>query len=161
MEAGSDTTASTLLSFLMAMAKHPKVLKKCQDEVDNVCGLERSPGVQDAQSMPYLRAVMQEVSNFVQESFCSIDTCIQTLRWRPVAAGGVPHMLTQDDTYGDYFFPKGTMFFANAWSIHRTAEFESPDEFIPERFTNNKFGVKTDKDLGEDKRRVSYGLYVH
>jgi hypothetical protein len=67
-------------------------------------------------------------------------------------------MLTQDDTYGDYFFPKGTMFFANAWSIHRTAEFESPDDFIPERFMNNKFGVKGDKDVGDDKRRISYGF---
>jgi cytochrome P450 len=68
MEAGSDTTASTLLSFLMAMAKHPEVLKKCQDEVDGVCGLERSPGIQDAQNLPYLRAVMQEVSKIVASS---------------------------------------------------------------------------------------------
>jgi cytochrome P450 len=67
-------------------------------------------------------------------------------------------MLTQDDTYGDYFFPKGTMFFANAWSIHRTAEFKSPDDFVPERFMHNKFGVKADKDIGDDKRRVSYGF---
>jgi cytochrome P450 len=49
----------------MAMAKHPDVLKKCQHEVDGVCGLERSPGIQDAQNLPYLRAVMQEVSKLI------------------------------------------------------------------------------------------------
>ena len=66
MEAGSDTTASMLLSFLMAMAKHPEVLKRCQNEVDSVCGLNRSPGIQD--DLPYLRAVMNEVSICVREN---------------------------------------------------------------------------------------------
>ena len=62
MEAGSDTTASTLLFFLLAMVTHPTVLKKCQDEVDGVCGVERSPNIEDAERLPYLRAVMNEVS---------------------------------------------------------------------------------------------------
>lgn len=67
-------------------------------------------------------------------------------------------MLTQDDTYGEYFFPKGTMFFANAWSIHRTSEFESPDDFVPERWLDNKYGIQTEKGAGDDKRRVQYGF---
>lgn len=52
------------------------------------------------------------------------------------------------------------MFFANAWSIHRTDEFESPDDFIPERFLENKFGIKghNDVDMADDKRRVLYGF---
>ena len=52
------------------------------------------------------------------------------------------------------------MLFANAWSIHRTDEFESPDDFIPERFMENKFGIKSQKDvdLTDDKRRVQYGF---
>jgi len=61
MEAGSDTTASTLLSFLLALAKHPEVLKKCQAEVDAVCGTERSPNVGDFENLLYMRAVMNEV----------------------------------------------------------------------------------------------------
>lgn len=62
MEAGSDTTASTLLCFLLAMVTHPAVLRKCQDEVDGVCGVERSPSIEDANRLPYLDAVMKEVS---------------------------------------------------------------------------------------------------
>lgn len=65
MEAGSDTTASTLLSFLLAMAKHPRVLEKCQREVDLVCGLQHTPDIKDAQNLPYLRAVMNEVCRFI------------------------------------------------------------------------------------------------
>ncbi len=84
----------------------------------------------------------------------------QTLRWRPVAAGGIPHMLTQDDTYEGYFLPKGTILFANTWAIHRDEEeYEDPDEFIPERFLNNKFGAKgRSTDASEDHRRVTYGF---
>lgn len=66
-------------------------------------------------------------------------------------------MLTQDDTYGQYFFPKGTMFFANAWSIHRTEEFASSDSFVPERWLDSKYGVQDGMDL-DDKRRMQYGF---
>ena len=142
MEAGSDTTASTLLSFLLAMINYPETLGKAQREVDKLCGLTRSPTSEDMQELPYLRACMDE-----------------TLRWRPVAAGGIPHMLTQDDTYEGYFLPKGTLLFANAWAIHRdNAEYADPEEFIPERFLNNKFGTKNAVDEMEDHRRVTYGF---
>jgi cytochrome P450 len=143
MEAGSDTTSSTLLSFLLAMIKHPETLKKAQDDVDNICGASRSPTSDDIHDLPYLRACMDE-----------------TLRWRPVAAGGIPHMLTQDDTYEGYFLPKGTMLLANTWAIHRDEdEYARPDEFIPERFLNNKFGTKNPiGDTPEDHRRGTYGF---
>ncbi|KAL3454591.1 cytochrome P450 [Aspergillus insuetus] len=39
MEAGSDTTSSTLLSFLLAMLENPAALKQAQEEVDRVCGV--------------------------------------------------------------------------------------------------------------------------
>jgi cytochrome P450 len=143
MEAGSDTTSSTLLSFLLAMIKHPETLKKAQDDVDKICGASRSPTSDDIQDLPYLRACMDE-----------------TLRWRPVAAGGIPHMLTQDDIYEGYFLPKGTVFLANTWAIHRDEdEYARPDEFIPERFLNNKFGTKNPVgDRPEDHRRETYGF---
>ncbi|KAF2174241.1 hypothetical protein M409DRAFT_35217 [Zasmidium cellare ATCC 36951] len=148
LEAGTDTTASTILSFLLAMVTYPSCLRKCQDEVDARCGTLRSPSIDDLDHFPYIRACMDE-----------------TLRWRPVAAGGIPHTLTQDDHYEGYFFPKGTMFFANTWSIHRSQEFARPDDFIPERFLKNKFGIDQkasgDADIhptqdGGDGRRIHY-----
>ncbi len=62
MEGGSDTTASTLLSFLMALIKYPHVLKKAQLEVDLVCGTERSPTFEDMKRLEYIKQCMTEVS---------------------------------------------------------------------------------------------------
>ncbi|MCJ1246862.1 hypothetical protein MMC30_004071 [Trapelia coarctata] len=143
MEAGSDTTSSTLFSFLLAMIKHPEEFKKAQREVDQVCGSLRSPTSDDISRLPFIRACMDE-----------------TLRWRPVAAGGIPHMLTQDDTYQGYFLPKGTIFLANTWAIHHDeTEYDQPGEFIPDRFLNNKFGTRNPvNESTEDHRRTSYGF---
>src|SRR6187402_1124031 len=116
MEAGSDTTASTLLSFCLAMISYPAVLKKCQDEVDAMCS-DRSPNSDDINNLPYLRACMAEVSTNVANIYI-FPNLGQTLRWRPVAAGGIPHVVTQDDVYSDYLIPKDTMLFANTWAIH-------------------------------------------
>ena len=85
----------------------------------------------------------------------------QTLRWRPVAPGGIPHSLIQDDIYRGYFLPKGTMLFANTWSIHRdTTEYDRADDFAPERFLRNKFGTRNDNepDMSDDHRRVTYAF---
>lgn len=165
MEAGSDTTSSTLHSFVLAMIKHPEVLWRAQKELDDVCGPLKSPDSQDIKNLPYMQAVMTEVSDqttrvtsFPKEA----DTLFQTLRWRPVAPNGVPHMLIQDDTYEGYFLPKGTIVFANTWSIHQDiSEYDRPEEFIPERFLDNKFGSKGNNPNSyddENHRRVTYSF---
>lgn len=61
MEAGSDTTASTLLSFLLAMIKYPEEFRKAQNEVDTVCGSSRSPAPGDISCLPFIKACMEEV----------------------------------------------------------------------------------------------------
>lgn len=163
MEAGSDTTASTLLSFLLALSSRPHVLRKCQEEVDQVVGMERSPTAADMPKLQYLRAAMKEVRTCPDDARMSrqqLTSLTQTLRWRPVAAGGVPHVLIQDDKYGDYMLPKGTILFANTWSIHRTCEYANPDEFIPERFLGNEYGIATEssEDGKDSMRRPLYGF---
>jgi cytochrome P450 len=60
MEAGSDTTSATLLSFCLAMTKYPEILKKCQAGVDSICA-DRTPIITDVNNLPYLRAAMNEV----------------------------------------------------------------------------------------------------
>ncbi|KAL4811050.1 cytochrome P450 [Aspergillus unguis] len=140
MEAGSDTTSSTLLSFLLAMLENPDALRKAQADVDRVCGVHRSPGMHDLENMPYIEACMHEI-----------------LRWRPVAAGGIPHMLTQADTYKGYAFPAGTIFFANTWAIHHDEnEYDKPEEFNPDRWLHNMYGTKSSMESTE-QRKTSYG----
>ncbi|KAK9769030.1 putative Cytochrome P450 [Seiridium cardinale] len=138
MEAASDTTSSTLLSFILGLLTNPAVLKKAQADVDAVCGDQRSPGLEDVGKFPYIEACV-----------------LETLRWRPAAPGGVPHMLTQQDTYKDYVFPAGTVFLANAWSIHRGEdEYSDPEDFVPERWLdNNHFGLKSDGVVKEHQQR--------
>ncbi|RDW68694.1 cytochrome P450 [Aspergillus mulundensis] len=146
MEAGSDTTSSTLNSFLLGMLENPGALKSAQDEVDRVCGTERSPTMADLDHLPYIEACMHEV-----------------LRWRPVAAGGIPHMLMQTDTYKGYVFPAGTIFFANTWAIHNNeSEYDDPACFRPERWLGgNKYGTKADIQLAPgEQRKSSYGWGV-
>lgn len=82
----------------------------------------------------------------------------QTFRWRPVAPGGIPHTLIQDDSYQGYLLPKGTILFANAWTIHRDpSEYASPDEFVPERWLNNRYGI-VGPEIKEEGRREMYGF---
>lgn len=68
MEAGSDSTSSTLLSFVLAMVTHPDILKKARAEVDAVCGETRSPTFEDIPNLPYIRACVYEVSDAVHAS---------------------------------------------------------------------------------------------
>ncbi|KAI5456084.1 cytochrome P450 [Mariannaea sp. PMI_226] len=142
MEAGSDTTSSTLLSFILAMTQHPEILNKAQQEVDQVCGVERSPNFEDLSSLKYLRCCMNEV-----------------LRWRPIAPGGIPHMLTQDDHYEGFFLPKGTVVFANTWAIHQDAkEYDLPEQYMPERFLDDTYGSNSENKAADDHRRVTYAF---
>jgi cytochrome P450 len=56
--------------------------------------------------------------------------------------------------------PKGTILFANTWSIHRTGEYANPDEFIPERFLDSEYGIAAEstEDEKEGMRRPLYGF---
>lgn len=117
--AGIDTTFKTLLVFLLAMLHHPNAMKKAQAELDAVVGSERMPEFDDKAHLPYVNALISEVT-----------------RWRPVAVlGGAPHATTTDDYYEGMFIPKGSTVFANVYAIMRDPEvFPNPDAFLPERF---------------------------
>ncbi|KAE8347387.1 hypothetical protein BDV24DRAFT_173253 [Aspergillus arachidicola] len=138
MEAGSDSTSSTLLSFILAMMKFPHVLKKLQAEVDTVCGDERAPTFEDMAELPYVQACVFE-----------------TMRWRPAVPAAFPHVLTQDDWYNGYFLPKGSMVIANVMAIHQNPDdYENPSEYMPERYYKNGHGLKAGKVADPGRRSV-------
>src|SRR3569833_2406046 len=117
--AGSDTSSSTLVTFVLACCAFPETLRPAWDELDRVVGPGRSPHFDDEPNLPYVRAFVKEV-----------------LRWRSVAViGGQPHAPTQDDVYRGYLIPKGTWVQGNLWAIHHhEREFPDPDRFNPCRF---------------------------
>ena len=61
MEAGSDTTAVFLQSFVSFMVAFPDVQKRAQKELDDVVGTVRSPTFDDWESLPYIQAIIKEV----------------------------------------------------------------------------------------------------
>ena len=122
-EAGAGTTAAAMMSFILAMTLHPKEFALLQQEVDSVTGSDRLPTFADMPSLPRVRAIAKEV-----------------LRWRPVTAGGLPHMLIKDDVYKlpdgqSVFLEAGTCVHPVQWSIHRDEElYPDADNFRPERW---------------------------
>ena len=122
-EAGSGTTSAAMMSFMLAMVLHPHWFSKLQGDVDKICGPERLPYLDDMPQLPTVRAVAKEV-----------------LRWRPVTAGGLPHMNIKDDVYEGLFVPAGSVIHANQWAIHREPElYPSPEEYKPERWLEPTF----------------------
>ena len=117
--AGSDTSSSTLITFVLACCAFPEALTRAWEELDRVVGPHRSPHFDDEPHMPYVAAFVKEV-----------------LRWRSVAIiGGQPHSPTQDDYYKGYLLPKDSWVQGNVWAIHRNErEFPDPDRFLPERY---------------------------
>lgn len=61
MDGGTETTASLLQTFILAMINFPAVQKRAQEEIDRVIGGQRVPDLDDFDKLPYLKAVIKEV----------------------------------------------------------------------------------------------------
>ena len=107
-----------MMSWVLCMVLHPAEYKKLQQEVDSVVDDKRLPEFEDLSKLPRVRAVVKE-----------------TLRWRPVTAGGLPHYSTKDDIYEGMFIPAGTNIHPNQWAIHRDPSlYPEPETFLPARW---------------------------
>ena len=95
IEAGTETTSTTLLWSVLYMALHPRVQEKCQSEIEERIG-SRPPTIDDVPHLPYVMAALME-----------------TQRVSIMAPASLPHYLTKDSVVGGYNFPKGTLFVAN------------------------------------------------
>ncbi|KAF8168214.1 cytochrome P450 [Crassisporium funariophilum] len=123
--AGSDTTASLMLSWMLAMAHYPDVQKRAQAELDSVIGRSRLPDFSDRPSLPYIEALL-----------------LETLRWSTVTPLALPHRALQDDIYDGYLIPKGVTITVNAWYVlgilHDPELYPDPFQFKPERFVEEE-----------------------
>lgn len=154
LEAGSDTTSSTLVGFVQAMLLWPDVQKKAQAEIDRVVG-DRLPTMDDESDLQYVRACIKE-----------------SLRWMPTTIlGAVPHAVTKDDEYMGYLIPKNAGVLNNVWSINMDPKrHPEPRVFQPERYINdtlscydsaaNADGTKRDNFTFGAGRRICPGMHV-
>ncbi|KAJ7644817.1 cytochrome P450 [Roridomyces roridus] len=121
--AGGETTYSTVLNFILAMALHPSIQLRAQEEMDAIIGPERLPTIADRASTPYLNAVLKE-----------------TLRWHPSLPLGLPHRSSKDFVYRGYHIPGDSIVIPNIWAVSRTPDPDfPPEDFVPERFLPRSF----------------------
>ncbi|KAG1730688.1 cytochrome P450 [Suillus paluster] len=114
---GSETTSSTLHTFLLAMVLYPEVQALARAAIDAVCGRDGIPTFQDRESLPYIEAV-----------------CRELLRWAPVAPLCIPHATSCDDVYNGFLIPKGSVVVLNAWAMgHDEDIYPNPSHFDPDR----------------------------
>ncbi|KAK5138503.1 hypothetical protein LTR08_000089 [Meristemomyces frigidus] len=155
LEAGSDTTSSTIYGFMLGILLYPDVQRKAQAEIESVVGPDRMPTMEDQSSLPYIQSCMKE-----------------TLRWMPTTIlGGVPHATTQDDTYMGYLIPKGAGVMNNVWTINNDpSRAPEPRRFDPSRYkddhlglydsASNPDGTKRDQFTFGSGRRICQGMHV-
>ena len=62
MEGASETTAMFLRSFILRLVASPETQIKAQKEIDAVVGIERAPVPSDFEQLPYVQAIVKEVS---------------------------------------------------------------------------------------------------
>ncbi|KAJ6841105.1 putative flavonoid 3'-monooxygenase [Iris pallida] len=122
---GTDTTSTTVEWAIAEILNNPDIMKKVQDELDEVVGKNRCVEESDIPRLPYLNAVMKEV-----------------FRLHPVVPLLVPYSPSSSCTVGGFSIPKGTKVFINVWAIHREPSvWKDALKFEPERFLsgNDKY----------------------
>ncbi|KAI0784096.1 cytochrome P450 [Abortiporus biennis] len=148
---GADTTPSSIDSFILAMTLNPSVQARAQAEIDGLLAKtwNRLPTFSDRKHLPFINALILEI-----------------LRWNPAVPLGLAHKLTQDDIYRNYYIRKGTIVWANIWTmLHDEKIFKEPYSFIPERYLDSegklkKLSKEEDPILGFGfGRRVCPGMY--
>jgi cytochrome P450 len=129
--------------WILAMLAYPETQARAQAELDAVVGRARLPTFADYSSLPYIRAMVQEI-----------------LRWRPVAPLGIPHQLTEDDWYDGMFIPKGTICIPNVWHMNHDPGVygENVAHFDPARHldANGDINILGPSNIKEG--HVSYGF---
>ncbi|KAK1285631.1 Costunolide synthase [Acorus calamus] len=118
--AAIDPTAIMIEWILSELMKKPQLMRKLQEEIEKVVGLDRMVEESDFAKLKYLDMV-------VKEGF----------RLHPVAPLMAPHLAVEDCVVMGYDVPKNTRVIVNAWAIGRDpGSWTDPEEFIPERFTD-------------------------
>ena len=133
---GTESSAVTVEWAISELLKKPEVIAKATEELDRVIGRSRWVTEKDIPQLPYVDAIVKE-----------------TMRLHPVAPLLVPRLAREDATVDGYDIPAGTRVLVSVWSIGRDpALWDSPEEFMPERFLGSKLDVK-----GQDYELLPFG----
>ncbi|PIA57122.1 hypothetical protein AQUCO_00600094v1 [Aquilegia coerulea] len=119
MFGGTETVASAIEWAMSELLKSPEDLKKVQQELNMVVGLDRRVQESDLDKLTYLKCVLKE-----------------TLRLHPP----IPlllHETSEDAEVAGYYIPARSRVVINAWAIGRDKNaWDEPEVFKPARFLN-------------------------
>ena len=121
--AGSDTTSNTSCALLFHVLKHPNVVKKLQQELDDAIPASVDvPNFDMVKDLKYLECVIQETMRIHSTSSLGLPRVV------PPGAGIV---------ILGHHFPADTVLSVPAYTIHHSKEIwgSDADEFVPERWT--------------------------
>lgn len=115
--AATDTSAVTNEWAMAEVVKHPRVLKKIQEELDIIVGSDRMVTESDLVHLNYLRCVVRE-----------------TFRMHPAGPFLIPHESIRATTIKGYYIPAKTRVFINTHGLGRNTKiWDNVEEFRPER----------------------------
>ncbi|CAH2073788.1 unnamed protein product [Thlaspi arvense] len=125
---GTDTSATTVEWALAELINHPEMMKKAQQEIEQVVGNKRLVEESDCCNLSYIQAVVKE-----------------TLRLHP----GGPIFVRESEQeckVAGYRVPAKTRVIVNVWAIGRDPDqWEDPLEFRPERFQGMEGKLMSEK----------------
>ncbi|VVA09837.1 PREDICTED: cytochrome [Prunus dulcis] len=117
MFGGTETVASAIEWAMAELMRNPEELKRVQQELADVVGLDRRPEEGDFEKLTYLKCALKE-----------------TLRLHPP----IPlllHETAEDAEVAGYHIPKKSRVMINSWAIGRDKDsWEDAESFKPSRF---------------------------
>ncbi|OVA19528.1 Cytochrome P450 [Macleaya cordata] len=135
---GTDTSAVTVEWAMAELIKHPEIMKRAQEELEDVVGRNNNVEESHLPKLPYLAAILKE-----------------TLRLHPPVPLLVSRCPRLSCNVGGYMIPKKAQVLVNAWGIQRDPKnWDNPLEFKPERFLKNTNKLDF---IGTDFRFIPFG----
>ncbi|CAI5447823.1 unnamed protein product [Caenorhabditis angaria] len=124
---GHDTTSTGLMWALHLIGNHPEVMRKMQEEIDEVMGDDIDVTTEHLARLKYMECVLKE-----------------SLRLRP-SVPIIMRELASDQQIGGINIPHGVTILINQYLVHRDpTQWKNPEIFDPDRFLpENSVGRKS------------------
>ncbi|XP_012574760.1 cytochrome P450 750A1-like [Cicer arietinum] len=132
-----DSSTTTIEWIMSELLRHPNVMKKLQNEIENVVGMNNKVKDIHFENLPYLNMIVKE-----------------TLRLYPAGPLLAPRECLKDVTIDGYYIKKNSRVIINAWAIGRDPKVwtDNCDVFYPERFMNSNVDLR-----GHDFQLIPFG----